>query len=188
MTNPKSNTDHLNETTLSSESIFNGKIIHVERDTVQLEDNSQAFREVVRHPGGVCILAVTEQEEILLVKQFRYPHQTVTTEIPAGKLEYGEDPETCGKRELLEECGCTANSFTYLGNLFPTPAYCSEVIHIYLAKDLVFSKQSLDSDEFLDVERMPFGTALEKVLKNQFPDAKTQIAILKYAAMKNQVS
>ena len=180
------NTEHLNEKTLHSEKIFNGRIIHVERDSVQLEDQTQAFREVVRHPGGVCILAVTDQDEILLVKQFRYPHSTVTTEIPAGKLEYGEDPETCGRRELLEECGCTANSFIYLGNLFPTPAYCSEVIHMYLAQDLVFSRQSLDEDEFLDVERMPFETALAKVLDNQFPDAKTQIAILKYAAIRNQ--
>ncbi|MDE7122490.1 MAG: NUDIX hydrolase [Oscillospiraceae bacterium] len=180
------NTQHLNETTLHSEEIFNGRIIHVERDSVQLEDQTQAFREVVRHPGGVCILAVTDQDEILLVKQFRYPHATVTTEIPAGKLEYGENHEACGRRELLEECGCTANSFTYLGNLFPTPAYCSEVIHMYLAQELVFSRQSLDQDEFLDVERMPFETALAKVLDNQFPDAKTQIAILKYAAIRNQ--
>ena len=179
-------TNHLNETTLNSNLMFEGKIIRVEKDDVQLEDGSQAFREVVRHSGGVCILALTDKEEILLVKQFRYPHGAVTVELPAGKLEYGENHEACGKRELLEECGCTADSFIYLGKLFPTPAYCSEVIHMYLAKGLHFGNQDLDNDEFLDVEKMPFTEAVSKVLNGEFPDAKTQIAILKYAVMKNQ--
>ena len=179
-------TNHLNETTLNSNLIFEGKIIHVEKDDVLLEDGSKAFREVVRHSGGVCILALTDKEEILLVKQFRYPHGAVTVELPAGKLEYGENHEACGKRELLEECGCTADSFIYLGKLFPTPAYCSEVIHMYLAKDLHFGNQDLDSDEFLDVEKMPFTEAVSKVLNGEFPDAKTQIAILKYAVMRSQ--
>ncbi|MDE6776425.1 MAG: NUDIX hydrolase [Oscillospiraceae bacterium] len=179
-------TNHLNETTLNSNLMFEGKIIRVEKDDVQLEDGSQAFREVVRHSGGVCILALTDKEEILLVKQFRYPHGAVTVELPAGKLEYGENHEACGKRELLEECGCTADSFIYLGKLFPTPAYCSEVIHMYLAKGLHFGNQDLDNDEFLDVEKMPFTEAVSKVLNDEFPDAKTQIAILKYAVMKNQ--
>ena len=177
-------TDHLNETRLEGEQIFNGKILHIERDKVQHEDGSQAFREVVRHPGGVCILALTEKEEILFVRQFRYPHSTVTLEIPAGKLEYGENPEECGKRELLEECGCTADEFTYLGKLFPTPAYCSEVIRIYLAKGLHYGKQSLDNDEFLDVEKIPFEEAVSLVLSDAVPDSKTQIAVLKYATMK----
>lgn len=179
-------TNHLNETTLNSNLMFEGKIIRVEKDDVQLEDGSQAFREVVRHSGGVCILALTDKEEILLVKQFRYPHGAVTIELPAGKLEYGENHEACGKRELLEECGCTADSFIYLGKLFPTPAYCSEVIHMYLAKGLHFGNQDLDNDEFLDVEKMSFTEAVSKVLNGEFPDAKTQIAILKYAVMKNQ--
>ena len=179
-------TSHLNETKLESEQIFNGKILHIERDKVQLENGSQTFREVVRHPGGVCILALTEKEEILFVRQFRYPYQTVTMEIPAGKLEYGENPEECGKRELLEECGCTAGEFTYLGKLYPTPAYCSEIIRIYLAKDLHYGEQNLDSDEFLDVEKIPFEEALQMVLSDSIPDSKTQIAILKYAALKNR--
>ncbi len=180
------NTEHLNETKLEREEIYQGRILHIQKDTVQLEDGSQAIREVVRHPGGVCILALTDQEEVLFVKQFRYPHDTVTIEIPAGKLEYGEDHEACGKRELLEECGCTAEEFTYMGRVFPTPAYCSEVIHIYLAKKLHYTKQSLDQDEFLDVEKMPFDQAVQMVLDDQFPDAKTQVAILRYAVMKKR--
>lgn len=177
---------HLNETTLDSTVIFDGKIIRVEKDTVLLEDGTKAFREVVRHPGGVCVLALTDADEVLFVKQFRYPHAAVTMEIPAGKLEYGEDPETCGKRELLEECGCTAGEFTYLGKLYPTPAYDAEVIHMFLAKHLEYSEQSLDEDEFLDVEKIPFREALQMVLDDKYPDAKTQIAILKYHAMRKR--
>ncbi|MBQ7004769.1 MAG: NUDIX hydrolase [Oscillospiraceae bacterium] len=177
---------HLNETTLQSSVIYDGKIIRVEKDIVKLENGAEAAREVVRHPGGVCILALTDQDEVLFVRQFRYPHSAVTAEIPAGKLEYGEDPETCGRRELLEECGCTASRFTYLGKLFPTPAYDAEVIHMYLAEELVYDKQSLDEDEFLDVERIPLEEAVRTVLADGYPDAKTQVAILKYYAMRMQ--
>ncbi len=174
---------HLNETQLDSTVLFDGKIIRVEKDTVLLEDGTQAFREVVRHPGGVCILALTDRDEVLFVRQFRYPHAAVTMEIPAGKLEYGENPEECGKRELLEECGCTAREFTYLGKLFPTPAYDAEVIHMYLAKGLEYADQHLDEGEFLDVERIPLDEAVRMVIADQYPDAKTQVAILKYYAM-----
>ncbi|HAJ98099.1 MAG TPA: ADP-ribose pyrophosphatase [Ruminococcus sp.] len=175
---------HLNEIKLDGEVVFQGKILRVERDRVKLEDDTEAFREVVRHSGGVCVLAVTEQDEILFVKQFRYPHAQVTMEIPAGKLEYGENPEECGKRELLEECGCTAEKFAYMGKLFPTPAYDSEVIRIYLAEGLHFGNQSLDEDEFLDVEKIPFERAVEMVLHDEIPDSKSQIAILKYAVIR----
>lgn len=177
---------HLNETTLDSTVLYDGKILRVEKDTVLLEDGTQAIREVVRHPGGVCVLAVTAQDEILFVRQLRYPYQEVTMEIPAGKLEYGEDPEECGRRELLEECGCTPEQFSYLGKLYPTPAYDSEIIRIYLAEGLHFGEQSLDSDEFLDVERIPFTQALEMVLRDEIPDSKTQIALLKYAALRRK--
>ena len=99
---------HLNETQIDSTVLYDGKIIRVEKDTVLLEDGTQAFREVVRHPGGVCILALTDAQEVLFVKQFRYPHNAVTMEIPAGKLEYGEDPETCGTGEI--SCGGNCSS------------------------------------------------------------------------------
>lgn len=174
---------HLNETTLDSQLIYEGRIIRVERDTVRLEDGTEAVREVVRHPGGVCVLALTEENEALIVRQFRYPYREVTLEIPAGKLEYGEDPESCGKRELLEECGCTADSFTYLGKLYPTPAYNTEIIRFYLAKGLHFGAQKLDAQEFLDFERIPFATLLEMILNDEVPDSKTQAAVLRYAAM-----
>ena len=177
---------HLKETRVSSEAVYEGRIIRVERDEALLENGTKAVREVVRHPGGVCVLALTEQDEVLFVRQFRYPHEQVTTELPAGKLEYGEDPETCGKRELLEECGCTADSFTYLGKIFPTPAYDSEVLRMYLARGLHFGAQSLDEDEFLDVERIPLEKALTMALEDAFPDAKTQAALLRYAVMQQK--
>ena len=177
---------HLNETTLGSELLFEGKIVRLERDTVRLEDGSEATREVVRHPGGVCVLALTENDELLTVRQFRYPYKEVTVEIPAGKLEYGENPEECGKRELLEECGCTSDSLTYLGKLYPTPAYNTEIIRIFLATGLHFGAQKLDEEEFLDVERVPFDAFLERVLNDEIPDSKTQIAVLKYAAMRSK--
>lgn len=175
---------HLNETTLDSEVLYDGRIVRLERDSVRLEDGTDAVREVVRHPGGVCVLALTDQEEALIVRQFRYPYKEVTIEVPAGKLEYGEDPETCGRRELLEECGCTPDSFTYLGRLYPTPAYNTEIIRIYLATGLHFGAQKLDEEEFLDVERIPFDRLLDMVLNDEVADSKTQIAVLKYAAMR----
>jgi ADP-ribose pyrophosphatase len=177
---------HLKETKLSGEVLYDGKIVRLERDKVLLEDGTEALREVVRHPGGVCVLALTDQDEVLIVRQFRYPYQEITIEVPAGKIEYGEDPEECGKRELVEECGCTSDSFTYLGLLYPTTAYNTEIIRIYLATGLHFGKQQLDAEEFLDVERIPFDKLLEMVLNDEVHDSKTQIAVLRYAALRNK--
>lgn len=175
---------HLKETKLSGECLYDGKVVRLERDTVRLEDGTEAIREVVRHPGGVCVLALTDQDEVLIVRQFRYPYQEITIEVPAGKIEYGEDPAECGKRELLEECGCVADSFTYLGLLYPTTAYNTEIIRIYLATGLHFGEQQLDEEEFLDVERIPFYKLLDMVLQDEVHDSKTQIAVLRYAALR----
>lgn len=177
---------HLKETKLSGEVLYDGKIVRLERDKVLLEDGTEALREVVRHPGGVCVLALTDQDEVLIVRQFRYPYQEITIEVPAGKIEYGEDPEECGRRELVEECGCTSDSFTYLGLLYPTTAYNTEIIRIYLATGLHFGAQQLDEEEFLDVERIPFDKLLEMVLNDEVHDSKTQIAVLRYAALRNK--
>ncbi len=170
---------HLYEKKLDSKIIHEGRIITVTKDTVELENGMTALREVVHHSGGVCVLPLTDENEIIFVKQFRYPFQSVLLEIPAGKLNKGEDPFECGKRELKEETGACATEYTFLGVMYPTTAYLTEKIHIYLARGLDFSSQSLDDDEFLDVVKLPFDKAVEMVLNNEICDAKTQIAILK---------
>lgn len=169
----------LMEKTLSSEKIFDGHIVHIRRDTVLLPDGAQATREVVDHSGGVCVLALDGEGRALLVSQFRYPYKKVLREIPAGKLEYGEDPEEAARRELAEETGATAGEFRPLGELYPSPGYCGEIIRMYLARELTFGQMHLDEDEFLNVERVPFGQLVGQVLSGEIRDAKTIAAVLK---------
>ena len=169
----------LKEKTVDSQLVYDGKIIKLYRDTALLENNKTVSREVIKHPGGVCVVPLTEDNQVIFVTQFRYPHQKVLLEIPAGKLEWGEDHFECGKRELKEETGCTAEKYDYLGTLLPTPAYDTEVIHMYLARDLSQEEQKLDEDEFLEVTRISFDKAVEMVMNNEISDAKTQLAILK---------
>ncbi len=175
----------LKEKTLSKEYVFNGRIINVRRDSIELPDGKPGTREVVEHKGGVCVLALTKDNEILMVRQFRYPYLEEVLEIPAGKREsLEEDPFECGKRELKEETGATAQSYTFLGKLYPTPGYTNEIIYMYLAEDLSFGEDNPDEDEFLEVEKIHFKTALKMVLDGQLPDAKTQCAILKTALLR----
>ena len=174
--------DAFTETRISGEEIYHGKILRVTRDTVALEDGTQAFREVVHHPGGACVVPLTDDGQVLMVRQFRYPHRRETLEVPAGKLEYGENPLECAIRELKEEVGGEAETLESLGSLFPTPAYDEEVIYMYLARQITeTSTQSLDADEFLDVVRIPLADAVQMVMENRIRDAKTQIALLKTA-------
>ena len=176
---------HLDEKTLESSLVYDGKIVKLYRDRALLENNSEVIREVIKHPGGVCVVPVNEKGEILMVKQFRYPFQTVLTEIPAGKLEYGEDHREAGLRELREETGAVCEKFEYLGVCYPSVAYLTEKIHMYLATGLTFENQDLDEDEFLDVVKVPFEKAVEMVMNGELPDAKTQCAILKAARLIN---
>lgn len=170
---------HLREEQTGSEEIYSGRILHVTRDTVRLENGDTAIREVVHHPGGACVVPLTDDGQVFMVRQFRYPQGVATLEVPAGKLEYGEDPKTCAVRELKEEIGAEADMIYPLGHLFPTPAYDKEIIYMYLAQGLHFSAQSLDEDEFLDVVKMPLHEAVAMVMRDELPDAKTQIALLK---------
>lgn len=169
----------LTEKTLSSEKIFDGRILHVRRDTVLLPNGHQSTREVVDHPGGVCVLALDDQERVLVVSQFRYPYGEVLRELPAGKLEYGEDPAQAAIRELREETGAVAGTFQPLGELYPSPGYCGEIIRMYLAQDLSFGDTDPDEDEFLGLERVPFSQLVEQVLSGEIKDAKTIAAVLK---------
>ncbi len=172
---------HLEEKTIKSDVIYEGPIFTITHDTAELENGRTAVRDVLLHHGGVCVIPVNDNGEIYLVKQFRYPFRRVTVEVPAGKLEKGESHAECGKRELLEETGFTCREYTYLGEMLPTPAYNSEITHIYLARGLEFSKQSPDEDEFLDVVTMPLAKAVEMVMNGEITDGKTQVAVLKAA-------
>ena len=171
------------EKTLTSETKFEGRIIKVLRDTVELENGKTSAREVVCHNGGVCVAALTEQNEVLLVRQFRYPYKEVLLELPAGKLEKGEDPFEAVKREQMEETGTTGENYISLGNLSPSPGYCGEIIRIWACRVAQKGEMHLDEDEFLEVERIPLDKAVEMVLNNEIPDSKTQVGILKTAAL-----
>ncbi len=167
------------EQTEKMESIFEGNVVHVHLDTVTLTDGKEASREIVAHNGGVSIVGLTDNNEVLMVRQFRAPYKEVIYEIPAGKLERGEDPFEAAQREFREECGCTAKRFEYIGELYPTPGYCGEIIRIYFATGLEFGEQDLDDDEYLDVYRIPLEEAFERVMSGEFKDSKTQIGIMK---------
>ena len=172
---------HLFEKTVESELIFDGKIITVKKDKAELENGEIVNRELVIHPGGVCVVPINENGEVLMVKQFRYPFQEALVEVPAGKLEFGEDHREAGLRELREETGAVCEKFEYLGVCYPSVAYLTEKIHMYLATGLTFENQDLDDDEVLDVIKIKLEDAVEMVMNNELPDAKTQCAILKAA-------
>ena len=171
------------EKTVSQEMIYQGKIINLRRDKAELENGRIATREVVEHPGGVCIAALTPENELLFVRQFRYPYSEVLLELPAGKRDRTEAPLECGKRELKEETGAIGTGYLSLGKLYPSPGYCGEIIHLYLCRVESFGSQNPDEDEFLKVERIPLNRAAEMVLNNEIPDAKTQVAVLKTQAL-----
>ena len=169
----------LYEETIDSKVLFQGKIITVRQDTARLENGAVVGREVVEHPGGVCVLALEADGTTYTVKQFRYPFGKVVEELPAGKLDGPEDPALAAKRELSEEVGLEAGDWTYLGGILASPGFCTEVLHIFLARDLKKGKQHLDEDEFLNVERHPFARLVDRVMSGELYDAKTVAAILK---------
>lgn len=174
------------ETMLESKEIFAGRVIRVTYDTVRLENGNTSTREVVHHHGGACILPVDEAGNVYLVRQFRYAIGEEIWELPAGKLEAGEDPFEAARRELGEECGLTADHFEDLGVVYPTVGYDSERIYIWAATGLHPAAQHLDEDEFLDVVKMPLEKALALVLDGTIRDSKTQVGLMKYALLRGK--
>ena len=178
---------HLIETPLASELIYDGKIVHLYRDTVTLPNGSPALREVIRHVGAVCVVPLTDEGEVICVRQFRYPHAKVILEIPAGKLDSKqEDHVAAALRELQEETGAHCEKLTSLGSLLSTPAFVDEVIDMYLAEGLTFGDTDPDEDEFLDVVRIPLKDMVDMILRGDITDAKTQAAVLKVWVMKQR--
>lgn len=163
--------------------IYNGRILTLHCDTVTMVDGAEEKREVIDHPGGVAVAGLTENKELLLVRQFRYPYKEILLEIPAGKLEKGEDPFEAAKRELGEECGLTADNYISLGQFYPTVGYDTEIIYTWVATGLHKTQMHLDADEFLTPDRVPLDKAYEMVMSGEIRDGKTIAGILKLKAL-----
>ncbi len=169
----------LYEKKIDGENIFDGVILHVRKDRVELPNGKFGTREYIHHNGAVCIIPITDKGEVVLEKQFRYAIGRVVTEIPAGKLEIGEDRLEAAMRELEEETGYRAGRMEYIGEFLGSPAILEERITMYLATELTRTETNLDEDEFIEVFTMPLEEAYERVMANEFADAKTQLCILK---------
>lgn len=167
------------EKKLSSRQVFDGVVVKLFVDEVELPNGNKSIREVVRHPGAVCVVPVTDQGEVIMVRQFRYAFDQVLLEIPAGKLEPGEDPLKAALRELEEETGTVAEKIEHIGELYTTVAILDEKIHMYLATGLSYKNAHPDEDEFLEVEKISLNTLVNMVMNGEIKDSKTQIALLK---------
>lgn len=170
----------LYEETVDSEVLFEGRVVRLRRDTARLPNGKLASREVVEHPGGVCVLPLTADGTAYTVRQFRYPFGRIVEELPAGKLDGPVEPHReAALRELSEEIGAEPEEFIYLGELLASPGFSGEVLHMYLARGLRFGPQHLDPDEFLEVRKAPFAELYQRVMAGELTDAKTVACILK---------
>lgn len=168
----------LHERILSEESAWRGRILDVHNAQVELPNGRVVGRDLVRHPGASAVVALTESGKIVLVRQYRTALDRVTVEIPAGKLDPGEDPLECAKRELREETGFSAKRINYLTTIATTPGFCDEVIHIYMATGLTFDGANPDDDEFVNVDLVPLSELIDAVLDGKIEDAKTVVGAL----------
>ena len=177
------------EKELERKYIYEGKILKLRYDKVELPDGKTADREIIEHNGGSGVLAVTEDDEILLVKQYRRPYDEVTLEIPAGKLNEGENPKEAALRELSEETGYEACSLMEFGKMYPSPGYLGEFVHIFFAPNVVKNGEAhTDEDEYLSLVKMPVDEARKLIEENRkIYDAKTIIAITKYLLMRENL-
>lgn len=167
------------EKTLTSQCVYDGKIMTVYRDEVEIADGKKSFREVVNHSGGVVILAKKDDKNILMVKQFRYPIRQTVLELPAGKLEKGENPDFAAKRELEEETGYRAKNWTPLGYINTSPGFCDEKLYLYLAQDLEFVGEHPDEGEIIKALEISLEEVVKKIKTGEINDAKTICAIMR---------
>lgn len=178
----------LEEKELSSRAVFDGKVVHLCVDQVELPNGKAATREYVKHVGAVCVVALTDKNEVILERQFRYPFHRELIEIPAGKLDSkSEDPLQAALRELREETGFVPESIRHIGDFYGSPAILDENIRMFLATGLSRTGQSLDDDEFLEVFTAPIEAVVEQILSGEIADGKTQVAVLKaYSILKKE--
>ena len=167
----------MQERKLSSEIKFDGKLIKVTYDIAEV-NGKEAWREVVHHPGASAVVAIDEDNRIIMEKQFRYALNDYLLEIPAGKLDAGEDPLVCAKRELEEETGIIASEWISLGTIATSPGFCNEVIHLYVAKGLSKGEIHWDEDEYVEVERYTFDELLQRIKEEKIKDSKSLSALL----------
>lgn len=175
--------EKLIEKELSSQKIYDGRLLHVYKDKVILPNGKTSYREYLKHRGAAAIVPLTENNDVIAVRQYRYPLRRVTIEIPAGKIDEGEEPVDAALRELSEEAGITSAKLKYIGGLLPSVAYTDEEIHMYIATDLVFGTPHADEDEFLEIIKIPLSEFVNKILDGEIKDSKTQAAILKTALL-----
>ena len=171
--------ENLTEKKIESKQVYDGNMLKVYCDKVELPNGETSTWDYIKHNGAVAIVPIFPDGTVLMERQFRYPFHRVVLEIPAGKIDPGETPlDACG-RELREETGVVAKEIIPMGELYPSVAYTDEVIYLYIAKDFTFGENDLDDNEFLELERIPLETLVEMVMNNEIGDAKTQTAILK---------
>ena len=168
----------LEEKTIVSEKIFRGKLLDVRKDKVTLPNNEIGYREWINHPGAACCVPLLSENKIILVKQYRYPIRQETLEIPAGKMDSGEDPEKCAYRELEEETGFKTKDLTLLTSFYPAIGFANEKIWIYLAENLVKSRSNTDKDEFVETINVDLHIALDMVGQGIIKDSKTIIGLM----------
>lgn len=166
------------EKTVSEKHIYSGNIIDVELFTVTLPDGRQATRDIIKHPGASAVIPLNEKGELYMVRQYRKPIELVSLEIPAGKLDDGEEPIICAKRELKEETGLTAQSISHLISIHSTPGFSNEVLHLYVATGLSEGESCSDEDEFIDSEKYAASELIEMVMRGEITDAKSIIGIM----------
>jgi ADP-ribose pyrophosphatase len=169
--------DYLSEKTLNKETVYRGKIISVDIEEVELPNGQLAKREIVRHQGAVGILAVTSENKMLMVRQFRKPLDRTIIEIPAGKLEQGENPLQCAKRELKEETGFDAQVFKPITSFYTSPGFANEILHLYWADELTSGEATPDEDEFVDILEVSLQQAFDYIESGEIIDAKTILAV-----------
>ncbi|MBQ8738533.1 MAG: NUDIX hydrolase [Clostridia bacterium] len=167
------------EKQLSSRQIFDGRVVKLFVDDIELPNGGKSIREYIKHPGAVCVIPIDEDKNVIMVRQFRYPFGRTLLEIPAGKLEPNEDPNEAVKRELEEESGVIAEKIEFIGMTYTTVAFTNEQIYTYLATGLTYTAPHTDEDEFVEVEKIPLDVLVEMVMNGEIKDSKTQVAILK---------